>query len=172
MDALQKQLDQGKKIDFSTIKMENVCALLVRYYTMLPSPLIGHNLYSKFIKFSSFAPNSRDMKSALNTFVSKGLPRSEAKMLGYTVRFLRGVSLQESKNNLTLAKLADLFRIGILRKKSSIFSKKGDSKVEIDLIIELINNYEEVFKGVRVPVMLTLANPNRPPPRDIEVSLR
>ncbi|CAD5117130.1 DgyrCDS5938 [Dimorphilus gyrociliatus] len=144
LTAVQKQIDNGEKIDYGSFNDPNLAAAVLKCFCrQLPKPLLTFDLYDYILQIQSSFPDDNKLPEVRRVLCDE-LPDDNYEVLKYIIRFLAKVAANSEVNAMNSHNLGIVFGPNLLWHCTT-----QPNPVSIQYINSftayLIANYEELF---------------------------
>ncbi|KAL9647422.1 hypothetical protein ABK040_006785 [Willaertia magna] len=150
MNYLKKLYDNGKKhIDLAQLILNKeikdihvVAGVLKMYIRELPEPLLTHNLYEKFLDFTSWDEEScqNEIINGLTDLI-KQIPIEHICLLDKLLTFLSKIADHSNENKMTVSNISIVFGVNILKSSDSSPMKMAKDSSAVNRCFELLLKY-------------------------------
>eukprot|EP01122_Echinamoeba_exundans_P007434 TRINITY_DN2299_c0_g2_i1.p1 TRINITY_DN2299_c0_g2~~TRINITY_DN2299_c0_g2_i1.p1 ORF type:complete len:1223 (-),score=342.55 TRINITY_DN2299_c0_g2_i1:17-3685(-) len=146
LDALKKQLDAGKDVNFAEIDDVNVISGLIKLFLReLPEPLLTFELYNEFVSVVDVSGDDAARCKAVSKTLAK-LPGPNMALLKKLVRLCVQIEAKKDLNKMTATNLAVVLCPSILRmQEANPLTMVEDIEKANKLMVLMISFYKTLF---------------------------
>lgn len=147
-NALKDKMLDGFDYTFEGESEHTVCTLFKQYLRSLPVPLCTFDYFDEFCYLSK-CDDDDERVSHIQEYINDTIPKENAVVLKFVIRFLKKVGQNSSKNQMTVSNLSSMVAPNILFREKEIQSKMLSDTKDSNFCVEfLINQYDKVFKAI------------------------